>query len=384
MLLPGQRMSFDLQLRRAPLAETIALNPHPPIMESARTHASAFVAETEIEELPIAGRRYLRLAELTPAVTQDAATGGVSVMDLPSAQNRILIDGFDHTSSITGDPIGREGPSRVPYQVSQWSVQAFRIHTNGAPAENGRAGASVIDVVTKSGANEWHASGYEFFGDRALNGKTTLDERAELHKPPYRSHQFGGVVGGPILRDHNFFLVSYDGLRRIDSTSAAPDLTPFFGAGPVAVGRLGAALARTARDQDQDLVFARTDHEYFRQHLTLRYIDQQFAGQAVDATALPAGHFERWPRVPANAIRHGLAGERDRIEDRQRGAVAVRRQPRRRKSGNDACRRRLAGRELRRANWFQSLRASHLRNKAAADGGFGLVGCRRSFVEGGR
>jgi outer membrane receptor protein involved in Fe transport len=284
VLLPGQRMSFDLQLRRAPLPETIALNPHPPIVESARTHASAFVAETEIEELPIAGRRYLRLAELTPAVTQDAATGGVSVMDLPSAQNRILIDGFDHTSSITGDPIGREGPSRVPYQVSQWSVQAFRIHTDGAPAENGRAGASVINVVTKSGANEWHASGYEFFGDRALNGKTTLDERAELHKPPYRSHQFGGVVGGPILRDHNFFLVSYDGLRRIDSTSAAPDLTPFFGAGPVAVGRLAAALARTARDQDQDLVFARTDHEYFRQHLTLRYIDQQFAGQAVDAT----------------------------------------------------------------------------------------------------
>ena len=220
--------------------------------ESARTHASAFVAETEIEELPIAGRRYLRLAELTPAVTQDAATGGVSVMDLPSAQNRILIDGFDHTSSITGDPIGHEGPSRVPYQVSQWSVQAFRIHTDGAPAENGRAGASVINVVTKSGANEWHASGYEFFGDRALNGKTTLDERAELHKPPYRSHQFGGVVGGPILRDHNFFLVSYDGLRRIDSTSAAPDLTPFFGAGPVAVGRLAAALARTARDQDQE------------------------------------------------------------------------------------------------------------------------------------
>ena len=89
---------------------------------------------------------------------------------------------------------------------------------------------------------------------------------------------------GPILRDHNFFLVSYDGLQRNDSTSAAPDLAPFFGAGPVAVGRLGAALARTARDQDQDLVFARTDHEYFRQHLTLRYIDQQFAGQAVDAT----------------------------------------------------------------------------------------------------
>jgi hypothetical protein len=283
VLLPGQRMSFDLQLRRAPMAETIALNPHPPIMESARTHASAIVAETEIEELPIAGRRYLRLAELTPAVTHDAATGGVSVMDLPSAQNRILIDGFDHTSSITGDPVGNGGPLRVPYQVSQWSVQAFRIHTNGAPAENGRAGAAVINVVTKSGANAWHASGYEFFGDRALNGKTALDERAGLHKPPYRSEQFGAVVGGPILRNHNFFLVTYDGLRRTDSSSASPNLSPFSAVSPVALRRLESALARTARDQDQDLVFARTDHEYFGQHLTLRYIDQQFAGQAIDA-----------------------------------------------------------------------------------------------------
>ena len=249
VLVPGQRMSIDLQLRRALLPETIALNPHPPILESGRTHASAFVAEAEIEHLPIAGRQYLRLAELTPAVTQDAATGGISVMDLPSAQNRILIDGFDHTSSITGDPAGGEGPSRIPYQLSQWSVEGFRIQTSGAPAENGRAGAAVINVVTKSGANAFHGSGYEFFGDRALNGEKTLDERAGLRKPPYRSNQFGGVVGGPILREHDFFLVSYDGLDR------------------------------PAPQQHQDLLFARTDHEYAGQHLTLRYMDQEFDGQ---------------------------------------------------------------------------------------------------------
>ena len=249
VLVPGQRMSIELPLRRALLPETIALNPHPPILESGRTHASAFVAEAEIEHLPIAGRRYLRLAELTPAVTQDAATGGGSVMALPSAQNRILIDGFDHTSSITGDPAGGEGPSRVPYQLSQWSVEGFRVETSGAPAENGRAGAAVINVITKSGANAFHGSGYEFFGDRALNGEKTLDQRAGLRKPPYRSSQFGGLVGGPILREHNFFLVSHDGLDR------------------------------TAPQQRQDLLFARTDHEYAGQHLTLRYIDQQFDGQ---------------------------------------------------------------------------------------------------------
>jgi hypothetical protein len=284
VLLPGQRMQIDLPLRRAPMPETIAVNPYPPIAESGRTHASAIVAETEILDLPVAGRRYVRLAELTPAVTQDARTGGVSVMDLPSAQNRLLIDGFDHTSSVTGEPIGREGPSRAPYQLSQAAVDAYRIETNGAPAENGRGGAAVFNVVTRSGANAFHGSGYEYFGDRALNGRKKLDEKAGLHKPPYRNNQFGGVAGGPIVREHNFFLLGYDGLQQTAGTSASPNLSLFSAVGAGALSRLEAALPRAARDQHQDLVLARTDHEYARQHLTLRYVDQQFDGQPIDTT----------------------------------------------------------------------------------------------------
>ncbi len=204
-------------------------------------------------------------------------------MALPSTQNRVVIDGFDHTSSITGEPVGGEGPARVPYQLSQWAVSAFRVNISAAPAEIGRAGAAVIDVVTQSGANRLRASGYEFFGNRALVGHKVLDEQAGLDNPAYRSNQFGAVVGGPILKDHNFFLVSYDGLQRIDSVSASPNTALFSGGNsPV----LNATVARTARDQDQDLVLARTDHQYFGQHLTLRYVDQQFAGQAIDAARI--------------------------------------------------------------------------------------------------
>jgi len=286
VLQPGQRLAIEVRLRRAPLPETIALNPYPPIVESTRTDASAFVADTEIHELPIAGRRYLRLAELAPAVTRDAATGGVSVMDLPATQNRLVIDGFDHTSSITGEPAGREGPARVPYQLSEWAVSAFRINISGSLAEVGGAGAAVINVVTKAGANQLRGSGYEFFGDRALVGHKILDKDAGLDNPPYRSNQFGAVIGGPILKDHNFFLVSYDGLQRIDSSSASPNTTPFSSVDSPALRRLRAAFARETRDQDQDLVLARTDHQYLGQHLTLRYVDQQFTGQAIDASRI--------------------------------------------------------------------------------------------------
>jgi hypothetical protein len=281
VLLPGQRMQIELRLHHAVMPETIAVNAYPPILESGQTHASGFVAETEIDALPIEGQRYLRLAELTPAVTRDFDTGGIRVMDLPSAQNRILIDGFDHTSSITADPIGAEGPQRVLYQLSQWAVQAFRVQTNGAPAENGRAGAAVISVATDSGANAFRGSGYEFFGDRALNGMKTLDQRAGLSKPPYRSNQFGAIVGGPMLRNHDFFLVSYDGLRRTDTPAASPDVRGF---APAAASVLNRVLSGASADHQQDLVFARTDHDYFGQHFTVRYLDQQFAGRAIDAT----------------------------------------------------------------------------------------------------
>ena len=285
VIVPAQRLQIDLALRRAPLPETIALNPYPPIAESARTHASEFVAETEIEHLPIEGRRYLRLAELIPAVTRDASTGGLSVMNLPSTQNRLLIDGFDHTSGITNDPLGREGPARVPYQLSQWSVQAFRVQTNAAPAQNGRAAAALIDVATKAGANAFRGTSYGFFGDRSLNGKKTLDERAGLEKPAYRNSQFGAVLGGPLIKNHNFFLISYDGVRHTDTPDASPDTKPFSAAGATALAQLHAALERTSDSQKQDLVLARTDHDYFNQHLTLRYIDQQFHGRAIDAGA---------------------------------------------------------------------------------------------------
>jgi hypothetical protein len=286
VLLPGHRMQIVLPLRHAPIPETISLNPYPPIAESARTHASAFVAETEIHDLPVAGRRYLRLAELTPAVSPDAATGGVSVMQLPSGQNRLVVDGFDHTSSVTGEPVGREGPGRAPYQFSQATVDAYRVETSAAPAENGRGGAAVFNVVTRSGANVFHGSGYEYFGDRALNGRKTLDEKTGLSKPPYRNNQFGAVLGGPIVKEHNFFLLGYEGLQQTGGTSASPNLGLFSAAGASALARLDAVLPRAARDQHQDLLLARTDHEYARQHLTLRYIDQQFDGQPTDTAAV--------------------------------------------------------------------------------------------------
>jgi hypothetical protein len=283
VLLPDARMAITLQLREALLAETIALNPYPPILEPTRTHSSAFVADTEIHDLPVIGLRYLRLARLTPAVSSDAATGGLSVMDFPSNDNRLVVDGFDQTSTVTGEPLGREGPGRVPYQVALTSIDAYRINTNAAPAAFGGTAASVVDVATKAGTNEFHGIGYEFFGDRALNGETLLDDRAAAGKPAYRNNQFGALIGGPMVTNRAFYLLSVDALRRTAAPSATLVTAPFTPVGSAASDVLQLAFARTPRDERQDLLQARTDYQLGSQRATLRYNDQQFTGAPIDS-----------------------------------------------------------------------------------------------------
>jgi hypothetical protein len=286
VLLPGQRMQLVLPLRRAPLSETISLNPYPPIAETARTHVSAPVGETELHELPVPDRQYLRLTGLAPHVADDATTGGVSVMNLPSTQNRLVIDGMDHTSGITGEPVGGEGMLRVPYEVSYASIAAMRVHVSGAPADTGGAAGGIFDVVTRSGANAFHGSAYEFFGDRALNTRTTLQDKAGLPRPAYRNNQFGGVLGGALTKERNFFLVSYDRLARTAGSPAVLDVNVLGSVDSRVTGMLNDARATAPRDHQQDAFLARTDHTYGGQHVMLRYGDQAFEGSPVDGALL--------------------------------------------------------------------------------------------------
>src|SRR6185369_6069458 len=91
------------------------------------------------------------------------------------------------------------------------AVMAFDERVNGYGAESGGA-AGVFNVATKAGTNRLHGSLFDFFGDRRLNGLKTLDQPAGT-RPPYRSNQFGAVVGGPVVVNRDFFLLSYEGAR---------------------------------------------------------------------------------------------------------------------------------------------------------------------------
>ena len=117
------------------------------------------------------------------------------------------------TTRSSARPLGRTGSGRAPYQFSQDAVQEFQVNSNSFSAEYGRAGGAVINVVTKSGTNEFRGSVFEFYRDKALNANNAINELNNRPKSPYHYNQFGGTLGGPIRRNRDFFFFNYDGQR---------------------------------------------------------------------------------------------------------------------------------------------------------------------------
>ncbi len=114
------------------------------------------------------------------------------------------IDGGDNTDDVVGGLL---------QQVSMDSVQEFEVVTARLNAEYSRAGGGAIRIITKSGTNEFRGSVFEFFRDKSLNAETQAEKDAGTGKGPFRRHQFGGNIGGPIVKDKAFFFFTYERIQ---------------------------------------------------------------------------------------------------------------------------------------------------------------------------
>jgi outer membrane receptor protein involved in Fe transport len=197
--------------------------------------------------------------------------------------NNLQVDGADNNNTFFGQAFGRTGV-RPPYQFSEESVQEFQVNQNGFSAEFGRAGGAVINVVTKSGTNEWHGGLFEYFRDESLNAnvasvKATLATRGLPNvRPPLQIHQFGGRVGGPIKKNRAFFFVTYDGQRqKLPNPVDPPNL--FSAAGANARPILLPLIGTYQINRDQDVFMAKSDISLnHANQLTLRFNQQNFTG----------------------------------------------------------------------------------------------------------
>ncbi|MBA3715397.1 MAG: TonB-dependent receptor, partial [Pyrinomonadaceae bacterium] len=279
----GGATPLELNLSVGGTSESVTVSAEAPIVETTRTSVSTTVNQRAIENLPVNGRNYLDFATLTPGVVRDPTRGGdLSVGGQKGTLNNLQVDGADNNNTFFGQAFGRTGV-RPPYQFSEESVQEFQVNQNGFSAEFGRAGGAVINVVTKSGTNEFHGGVFEYFRDEALNANTSNLKATQAQgnrpnqRPPSQINQFGGRIGGPIVKNRAFFFFTYDGQRQNLPNPVEP---PNFFAQTAAIQALLLPRLNTYPvNRDQDVYMAKTDISLNNSNqLSVRFNRQNFTG----------------------------------------------------------------------------------------------------------
>jgi hypothetical protein len=212
----GAEGNVDFTLTVGQISEVVTVQDVGEVVEPTRTMVSSVINEQKIENLPVNGREFIDFALLAPGVTiGDTTSGSTDVIVEPVTKlsfagqnihfNFIAVDGADDISTASG--IQRGTPP-------QESVQEFRVINTDYTADYGRATAGIVNIITKSGTNDWHGSLYEYFRNNVM------DARSILSAPGFnvlRQNQFGGSIGGPIRKDKTFIFANYEGQRRAES-----------------------------------------------------------------------------------------------------------------------------------------------------------------------
>src|SRR6266436_920314 len=219
----GAVVTLDAHLEVGGTQEVVDVSGEAPVVETTRSQTSTVVDQRAISDLPINGRNFLDFAVLTPGVVRDPSrSGDLSFGGQRGTANSLTVDGSDANNVFFGQSTGRAGTGRSPYSFSQDAVQEFQVSANTYAPEIGRAGGGVINVITKSGTNDWHGTAFEFFRDKALNANSWENNRARLPKRNYHFNQFGGNLGGPIVKNKAFFFFDYDGQRNNEPITVIP------------------------------------------------------------------------------------------------------------------------------------------------------------------
>ncbi len=213
------RQRVDLALKAGAVTETVTISAdNLQLLETETSDRGQVINRQQIVNLPLNGRAYADLALLSPGVRKSVLNnqgsggrdGSFNVNGLRSSLNNFVLDGVDNNSYGTSN----QGFSNQVVQASPDAVEEFRVQTNNFSAEFGRAGGAVINASMRSGGNEFHGSAYNFLRNTALNA-TGFFKPTRGEKPVLIQNQFGGTIGGPIIKDRTFFFLNYEGFRRI-------------------------------------------------------------------------------------------------------------------------------------------------------------------------
>jgi len=267
ILVIGQGITMDAPLQVEGVTETVTVTGESPMISTRESKVGGVVDSEQIENVPINTRDVQSLALLVPGAKRannfDPTKGRVPAISFgTNGTGRgilYMLDGGDNTDDAVGG---------IVQQVSMDSIQEFEVVTSRIKAEHARAGGGAITMVTKSGTNEFHGSVFEYFRDKSLNAETEPEKLAGAGKAPFKRHQFGGVVGGPIVRDKAFFFVTYERVQE--------DFNSILSIAPEALAAFDPALIESHGG------IGATEQPFTRNYFTAKYTHQFNANNRLD------------------------------------------------------------------------------------------------------
>src|SRR5467141_433400 len=245
----GAQQVLDFTMKVGQMTQTVEVTTEAPTVELTSSELGATVNSTTVRELPLNGRSWTELANLQPGVVAAETHAAVNVnrgygaqLSMSGAcpqQNNYRLDGISINDYSNGGP-----GSVLGQNLGVEAIQEFSVLTSNYSAEYGKTSGGVVNAISRSGANQFHGSVYEFLRNSALDANNFFDNSNGVPKPPFRRNQFGVSGGGPIRKDHTFIFGDYEGIRQSEGTTESSGV-------PSANARLGILHDKNGKLEDE-------------------------------------------------------------------------------------------------------------------------------------
>jgi Carboxypeptidase regulatory-like domain len=219
----GDRARNDVHLQAGSANTVVEVTAQTPLLQADNATVSSTVTAKAVQDLPLNGRNFVQLVDLVPGANPGSGNSlssggrpddrrtnaaGLSVNGQDESLNNWVVDGIDDNERVIGS---------IGVKPNVEGINEITIETNSYAPEAGRTAGGVINIVTKSGTNQFHGSVYEYFRNDMFDGRNFFQSTGR--KPELRQNQYGASIGGPIFRDKTFFYFDYEGFRQVSGTT---------------------------------------------------------------------------------------------------------------------------------------------------------------------
>jgi len=211
----GQTLTVNVALSVAATQQEVTVAGAASVVDAEKTDVSQVVSADEVSSLPIAGRRWDQLALTSPNATTDGSSGLVSYRGISGLYNSQMVDGANNNQALFSE--GRGRATSGAYVFSMDSMLEYQVSTSNFSAELGQAAGGVVNAVTKSGTNDLHGDLFYYLRYPTWNALDPFPKsQGNYTQPIHQWQQFGGSVGGTIVKDKLFYFGTYDGSRKVN------------------------------------------------------------------------------------------------------------------------------------------------------------------------